>query len=122
MTISLRDAWELRNSAAATLLNTEDKFRAMLDSATCDDVVALLEAFSPARSPGPDWTRSFDPLMERLWTWCDPALLSQAEQNFRARGPGWLAVANALSPDNGARLRAQLHQLPSARMPSFTTG
>lgn len=122
MSVSLRDAWELRGSAAATLLKTEEQFRALLESATCDDVVALLEAFSPARSPGPEWTRSFDPLMERLWTWCDPALLSQAEQNFRARGPAWTAVANALARENGERVRAQLRQVPTARMPSFTTG
>jgi len=49
--VSLRDAWELRNAAAITLIKTEEQLRRSLESATVEQVVSLLEAFSPARSP-----------------------------------------------------------------------
>jgi len=85
--------------------------------------VALLEGFSPARSPRPDWTRSFDALVERLWTWCDAATLAAVEADFRARGQPWVAVANALTPMRGEQLRARLRpSSAAARLPAFTIG
>jgi hypothetical protein len=123
MTGSLRDTWELRNAAATTLIKAEEQLREQLESASAQQIVALLESFSPARSPGPDWTRSFDPLIERLWTWGDAAALSEVEALFRARGPAWLAVANALAPERGEHLRHQLKRAsPMARLPAFTLG
>ncbi len=95
--------------------------RHLLESSGVELIVGLLEAFSPARSPGPEWTRSFDPLVERLWAWCDPATLAKVEAEFRARGPNWLAVANALAPEFGEALRAELQgRSPQARWPAFT--
>jgi hypothetical protein len=89
--------------------------------ASVDDVIALLETFSPGRSPGPEWSRSFDPLVERLWVWCDPTVLGKAEADFRARGAPWAAVANALSPDHGEHLRHRLmRQTRAGRLPPFT--
>ena len=118
---SLRGTWELRNSAAETLIKVEYQLRDVLTTATAEDVVALLESFSPARSPGPEWSRSFDPLVERLWAWCEPALLAEVEANFRARGQPWAAVANALLPDHGEHLRQRLRaQSAPSRLPSFT--
>jgi hypothetical protein len=119
--ISLRDAWELRNAAAATALKAEEQLRRLLEAAGAEQIVGLLEAFSPARSPGPEWTRSFDPLVERLWAWCDPATLATVEAEFRARGGPWLPVANALTPSRGEELRAQLKRRSAqARLPTFT--
>ena len=119
--VTLRGTWELRNAAAATLLKTEEQLRDLLETAEAEQIVELLEAFSPARSPGPDWTRSFDPLVERLWTWCDSAALAAAEADFRARGPAWLAVANALTPERGQEIRASLRsRLAGTRFPRFT--
>jgi hypothetical protein len=118
---SLRGTWELRNAAAETLIKVEYQLRDMLTTASADDVVALLESFSPARSPGPEWSRSFDPLVERLWAWCEPAVLAEVEANFRARGQPWAAVANALLPDHGEHLRRRLRaQTAPSRLPSFT--
>jgi hypothetical protein len=121
--VTLREDWELRNAAAETLIKIEHRLRDALKTASLEDLVALLEAFSPARSPGPEWTRSLDSLVERLWMWCDAALLAEAEANFRARGPAWGAVANALVAEHGAELRHELqHRSGSSRMPRFTLG
>jgi len=121
--VSLRAMWELRNAAAATLIKTEEQVRRVLEAATLEQIVALLDAFSPARSPGPEWTRTFDALTERLWTWCDPTTLAAVEAEFRARGPNWLSVANALTPERGAQLQAQLRRgSGEARLPPFTLG
>jgi hypothetical protein len=121
--VSLREVWELRNAAAATLIKTEEQLRRVLESTNVEQIVSLLEAFSPARSPGPEWTRTFEPLVERLWTWCDAATLDALEAEFRARGPNWLAVANALTPERGQQLHAQLSRgSAQARLPAFTLG
>jgi hypothetical protein len=118
---TLPSLWDLRTSATETLLRIEYLLRDGLQTATAEDVVALLETFSPARSPGPEWTRSFDALIEHLWTWCDHAVLAEAESQLRGRGPAWAAVANALTPENGERVRQRLErpQVPS-RLPPFT--
>ena len=121
--VSLREVWELRNAAATTLIKTEDQLRRLLETANVEDIVGLLEAFSPARSPGPDWSRTFEPLIERLWTWCDAPTLAAVEAEFRARGPNWLAVANALAPERGEQLHAQLSRgSAQSRLPAFTLG
>ena len=122
VSVSLREAWELRNAAAATLIKTEEQVHRLLAAATSEEIVTLLEAFSPARSPGPDWTRSFDALVERLWTWCEGDTLAAVEANFRARGQPWVAVANALAPERGEQLRGQLRRGSTARLPAFTIG
>lgn len=108
-------------AATETLLRTEYLLRDALRPASAEDVIALLETFSPARSPGPEWTRSFDALVEHLWTWCDASVMAEAESQMRARGPGWAAVANALTSENGERVRQRLQrpQVPS-RMPPFS--
>jgi hypothetical protein len=123
--ISLRGTWELRNAAAATLIRAEEQLRRLLETASVSQIVALLDAFSPARSPGPEWTRTFDALTERLWTWCDASTLAALEAEFRGRGPNWLSVANALAPERGQELQAQLRRRAGsseARLPPFTLG
>lgn len=120
-TVSARETWELRNAAAATLIRAENQFRTLLESADVQEVITLLESFSPARSPGPEWTRSFDPLVERLWAYGDGAVLAAAEAEFRSRGAAWLAVANALMPERGEQVRAELRRSSGAsRLPRFT--
>jgi hypothetical protein len=117
----LRDTWGLRNAAAETLVRTELQARRQLESATVDELVELLDSFSPARSPSPEWTRSFEALVERLWAWCDAAQLSALEAEFRGRGSAWSPVANALTPTHGERVKAQLRSgFASARLPLFT--
>lgn len=121
--ISLRDSWLLRNAAAETLIRAEEQLHRLLELATPEQVIALLDGFSPARSPGPEWSRTFDALIERLWMWSEPSTLAAVEADFRARGPAWLAFANALSPQRGAELQAQLRRSASpARLPPFTLG
>jgi len=119
--VTLRDGWELRNAAAATLVKTEEQFRRVLATSGPDQVTALLEAFSPARSPGPEWTRSLEPLVERLWLWCDPETLAAVEGVFRERGPAWLAIANFLTPEHGAVVQSRLTRVShQSRLPAFT--
>ena len=117
----VRDSWVLRNTAAETLLRVEEQVRRQLEAASAEELVALLESFSPARSPGPEWTRSFDALVEHLWAWCAPDVLSTVEADFRGRGAAWAAVANALTAEYGAHVREQLQRhTASARLPTFT--
>jgi hypothetical protein len=125
LVVTLRESWELRNAAALTLIKTEEQVRRLLEAADVAEIVGLLEAFSPARSPGPEWTRTFDALTERLWTWCDADRLAAVEAEFRGRGPNWLSVANALAPEHGAKVQAQLRRHAGggeARLPPFTLG
>jgi hypothetical protein len=121
--VSLRESWALRNAAALTLIKAEEQVRRQFELAAVSEIVGLLEAFSPARSPGPEWTRTFDALAERIWTWCDAATLAALEAEFRGRGPNWASVANALMPERGLELQAQLRRNSSeARLPRFTLG
>jgi hypothetical protein len=117
----LREAWDLRNAATATLVRTERQLRRLLLVADAADVIALLETFSPARSPGPEWTRSFEPLLERLWEWCSPITIAAVEAEFRGRGPAWAAIANSLTPQRGEVLRSRVERRSTlARLPAFT--
>jgi hypothetical protein len=117
---ALDDAWKLRNAAADTLLRAEEHVRRLVEAASPDELVRLVESFSPTRSPGPEWTRSFDPLAERLWAWCPPETMAALEAEFRARGKPWDPVANAFTPGRGAELRDQLRHPRGARYPAFT--
>jgi len=117
--IELTEAWRLRNATATALALSEQQMRHAVSGASVEQLVALIEAFVPTRSTGPDWTRSFEPLVERLWAWCDDATMAALADTFRARGVPWTAVANALSPEHGARLRAELRQPSWARFPAF---
>ena len=117
---ALGDAWKLRNSAAETLLKAEEHVRRLVEGAEVEELIRLIESFVPTRSPGPDWSRSFDPLAERLWAWCAPETLAAVEAEFRARGKGWEPVANAFTPERGAELREQVRHASGARYPAFT--
>lgn len=117
----LREYWQARNVAAANMTCAEEQARRALQQASIEELVELLETFSPARSTGLEWTRSFEPLVERLWTWCDESTMASLAEVFRARGMPWMAVANALAPEHGARLRAELRHPAWARLPSFAT-
>ena len=118
--LSLEDAWALRNSAAETLLRTEQQLERLVKGASPGELTQLLESFAPSRSPGPEWSRLFDALLERLWAWCDDATMAALHADFADRGPPWAGVAGALSPDRGATLRARLQRPAYARMPHFT--
>ena len=119
---TLNDFWRVRNAAAVTLGLTEDHMRRAVRAAEVEDLIALVETFAPGRAPGPEWTRTFEPLVERLWSWRDDATLAALADHFRARGLPWAAVANALSPENGARIKASLHHPAWARLAAFTQG
>ena len=93
--------------------------RRAVREATVEQLVSLIEVFSPARSAGPEWTRTFEPLVERLWAWRDDETMAALAEVFRARGMPWMAVANALSPEHGVIVRAGLRQPAWARLPAF---
>ena len=112
--------WRVRNAAAETLALTEEQVRHRLREASINDLIALLETFSPARSTGPEWTRTFDPLIERLWLWRDDETMAALATAFRAKGVPWATVATALSPEQGATIRAGVRHPAWARLPAFT--
>lgn len=117
----LRETWELRNAATLALLKTEAQVRRALETASLDELVGLVESFSPARSPGVEWTRTFEPLVERIWAWCPPATIQALHETFAARGLPWLAVTNAFSPEHGQQIKARLSRQPAwSRLPAFT--
>jgi|SRR5579864_1388593 len=123
MSFGLRSTWDLRTAAAETLVKVEYQLRSQCQAASSDELITLLDTFSSARSPGPEWTRSFDALVEHLWMWCDATVLADAEASYRARGGAWTAIANALSAEHGARVRDRLrHQTAPSRLPPFTLG
>ena len=93
--------------------------RRAVREASVEQLVGLMETFSPARSTGPEWTRTFEPLVERLWAWRDDETMAALAEIFRARGMPWMAVTNALAPERGAILRASLRQPAWARLPAF---
>jgi hypothetical protein len=111
---TLAEFWRVRNAAAVTLALTEEQMRRAVQAANVEQLVALFETFSPARSAGPEWTRTFDPLVEHLWAWRDSETIAAVAEAFRGRGMPWASVANALS----AKRTATPH--PSwARQPAF---
>ena len=114
---NLNDVWRVRNAAATTLSLAEEQMRRAIRAASVDDLVALIETFSPARSGGPDWTRTFEPLVERLWTWRDAETLAALAEIFNGKGMPWMAVAHALSP--GHNPSNTIRQPAWARMPAF---
>jgi hypothetical protein len=116
----LGEIWRIRNAAAATLALTEEQMRRAVHEASVEQLVSLIETFSPARSFGPEWTRTFEPLAERLWAWRDDETIAALAEVFRARGIPWMAVTNALSPDRGVLARANVRQPAWARLPAFT--
>lgn len=116
---SLKQIWRVRNAAAETLALSEEQMRRALKAASIDELVAFVEGYSPALSAGPEWTRTFDPLVERLWVWRDDATMAALAKVFQARGIPWAGVTNALSPENGARIRNGLRHPAWARMPAF---
>lgn len=118
---NLRDLWRVRNAAAETLALSEEQMRRAVRQASLDELVALIDGYSPALSVGPEWTRTFDPLVERLWTWRDAATMTALAEVFKARGVPWAGVTNALLPENGARIRNGLRHPAWARMPAFGT-
>ena len=107
------------NAAAATLALTEEQMRRAVREAAVEQLISLIEAYSPARSAGPEWTRTFEPLVERLWAWRDDETMAALAEIFRARGMPWMAVTNAFSPEHGASVRAALRQPAWARLPAF---
>ncbi|MFN8635737.1 MAG: hypothetical protein U0893_17965 [Chloroflexota bacterium] len=117
---TLREAWALRNASAQALLLAEAHMQRQVEEASVEELIRLIEEFSPTRSTGPEWTRTFEPLVERLWAWCDDGRMAALEAEFTARGMPWMAVANALTPERGAEVRAKLRQPAWARVPAFT--
>lgn len=114
---TLGELWRLRNAAAATLSLTEDQMRRAVVVAHVEELIALIDHFSPARAVGPEWTRTFEPLVERLWTWRDDATMAALAEAYRARGPAWATVVNTLAPEQGAKIRAGLSHPAWARLP-----
>ncbi|MGE3267235.1 MAG: hypothetical protein AB7P40_00715 [Chloroflexota bacterium] len=115
----LGELWSIRNAAANTLILSEAQMRQAVREATVDQLVTLIEMYSPARSTGTEWTRTFEPLVERLWAWCEDDTMAALADVFKARGMPWMAVANSFMPEHGARIRASLRQPAWARMPAF---
>ena len=119
---SLVDAWSLRNAAAEALMKTELHLQRLVAAASVEQLVTLIEAFSPTRALGPDLPAPFEPLVERLWAWGDPTKLAAYRGNVQGARPGLGALANDFTPTRGAELRERLRRPAWARLPAFTLG
>jgi len=117
---ALTELWRIRNAAATTLALGEEQMRRAVREASVDQLVTLIETFAPGRSSGPEWTRTFEPLVERLWAWRDDETIAALAQVFGGRGLPWAGVARALSPDQGIMSRANARQPAWARLPALT--
>jgi len=117
----LCESWKMRNAATTMLMLTEEQMRHAVQEADVTRIISLIETFTPARSAGPEWTRTLEPLMERLWAWRDDETMAVLAEAFRARGMPWVAVTNALSPEFGAQSRANARQPAWARLPAFSS-
>ena len=114
----LAAAWTHRNTLAEAMDQALDWVAVELRRATLDDLIDFLGTFSPARAAGPEWTASFERLVEQMWEHLPPETLAEIEAHFRARGPIWAPVANSFTPEHGARLRSRRWRPSSARRPA----
>jgi hypothetical protein len=117
----LAACWRRRNAASAALAASEQELQRAVRAASVEELLALIETFSPARAAGPEWTRTFEPLIEHLWAWRDDATMAELAATFAKRGMPWASVTTALSPEHGAKLRQDLRQPAWARPPAFAT-
>ena len=111
----LAAAWTHRNTLAEALDQALDWVAAELRRASAEDLIDFLGSFAPARSAGPEWTASFERLVEQMWEHVAPAILAQIEAEFRRRGPIWAPVANSFTPEHGERLRTRRWHPSGAR-------
>jgi len=114
----LAAAWTHRNTLAEALDQALDWVAAELRRASIEELIDFLGSFVPARSLGPEWTASFERLVEQLWEHLPPDTLARLEAEFRARGPIWAPVANSLTPEHGDRLRSRRWHPSGARRPA----
>jgi len=98
--VTLDEVWRVRNAAAVTLGLCEDQMRRAVRTASVDQLTGLIETFAPGRSTGPDWTRTFEPLVERLWAWCDDASMAALEACLASPG-GQETAAHAFAISSG---------------------
>ena len=111
----LAAAWTHRNTLAEALDQALDWVARELRCASVDELIDFLGGFSPARAPGPEWTASFERLVEQMWEHVPAETLAEIEAAFRARGPIWAPVANSFTPEHGARLRGRRWRPSGAR-------
>ncbi len=100
----LRDAWKLRNSIAAALDQALDLVGREIERASPEELIDFCGGFYPGRASGPEWIASFERFVEQVWQSANPAVIAVVEADFRARGPLWSPIANAFTPEHGARL------------------
>jgi hypothetical protein len=114
----LAAAWTHRNTLAEALDQALDWVAAELRRATVDELTDFLGSFSPARAAGPEWTASFERLVEQMWEHLSAETLAQIEAHFRARGPIWAPVANSFTAGHGERLHDRRWRPSGARRPA----
>ena len=111
----LTAAWTHRNTLAEALDQALDWVGVELRRASAEQLIDFLGGFSPARAPGPEWTSSFERLVEQMWEHVPAETLAAIEADFRARGPIWAPIANSFAPEHGERLRGRIWHPAGAR-------
>lgn len=114
----LAAAWTHRNTLAEALDQSLDWVGRELRKASAAELIEFLGGFAPARAAGPEWTASFERLVEQMWENVSAETLTEIEAEFRRRGPIWAPVANSFLPANGDRLRAHRWRPAGARRPA----
>lgn len=113
--IELAAAWTHRNTLAEALDQALNWVGRELRGASAPELIDFLGGFAPARAAGPEWTASFERLVEQIWEHVSAATLAEIEAEFRRRGPIWAPVANSFLPANGDRLRERRWHPAGAR-------
>ena len=117
--MNLSATWTLRNTIAEALEQTLEILERDLQDATHEERIEFIDGFMPNRSPAPEWTGSFERLVELIWGALPQDSIKAIEQEYENRpGPMWKPVARKFSDAEGENIRAKKWHPTGARKPA----
>ena len=117
--MSLSETWTLRNTIAKALEQTLEVLERDLLEATHEERIEFIDGFMPNRSPAPEWTASFERLVELIWRSLPKDSIKAIEQEYENRpGPMWKPIARKFSNAEGENIQANTWHPTGARKPA----